>query len=262
MDFSKLQKYMRSYAKKDTILNFDFCVYYNHINVYSSKKKVKSFTKNLYHIDSAVKLMCCVALMKQIQDKRISLYDEVSKYLSINSPNITVSDFIHCFFYADSKDETYNFTNMKKIIETCSNDTYNDYILQQIIKPLKMKSVSFPSDTENFFTATINDYTRFCDTIFTGIGSKIQHQILSEDAMNILINDIILKNETNNNKIINLKKYNEFIIIDISKKVTIVLAQHTQNILSEQIKEYNKIEEMVYDGTGVNTFSQGFNLFP
>lgn len=85
MDFSKLQKYMRSYAKKDTILNFDFCVYYNHINVYTSKKNVKSFTKNLYHIDSAVKLMCCVALMKQIQDKRISLYDEVSKYLSINS---------------------------------------------------------------------------------------------------------------------------------------------------------------------------------
>ena len=116
MDFSQLQKYMRSYAKKDTILNFDLCVYYNHINVYSSKKHIKPFTKNLYHIDSVVKLMHCVALMKQIQDKRISLNDEVSKYLLINSPSITAGDFMHCFFCADSKDEIYNFTNMKKII--------------------------------------------------------------------------------------------------------------------------------------------------
>jgi len=261
MDFSQLQKYMRSYAKKDTILNFDLFLYYNHINVYSSKKNVKSFTKNLYHVDSAVKLMCCVALMKQIQDKRISLYDEVSKYLSINSPNITVGDFMHCFFYADSKDETYNFTNAKKIIETCSNDTYNDYILQQIIKPLKMKSVSFSWDIDNFFTATINDYTRFCDTVFAGIVSKSRHQILSEEAMNILINDIILKNETNN-KVINLKNNNEFIIIDISKKVTIVFAQRTQNISSEQFEKYTKMYELAYDGTGVNTLSKGFNLFP
>ena len=50
--------------------------------------------------------------------------------------------------------------------------------------------------------------------------------------------------------------------MDFSKKVTIVFAQHTQNISSEQFEEYTKMYEMAYDGTGVNTFSKGFNLFP
>ena len=125
-----------------------------------------------------------------------------------------------------------------------------------------MKSVSFSSDIDNFFTATINDYARFCDTVFAGIEGNNNHKILSEENMKILIDNVIFKNETNDNKIINLKNNNEFIIIDISKKVTIVFAQHTQTISSEQFEEYTKMYEMAYDGTGVNTFSKGFNLFP
>ena len=31
---------------------------------------------------------------------------------------------------------------MKKIIENCLEETFNDYILKSIVKPLKMKSAS------------------------------------------------------------------------------------------------------------------------
>ena len=55
-------------------------------------------------------------------------------------PRDTISDFMHFFFYADTEDKIYNFTNMKKIIENCLEETFNDYILKSIIKPLKMKS--------------------------------------------------------------------------------------------------------------------------
>ena len=86
--------------------------------------------------------------MKQIQDRKISLCDKLSELLSIDCPDITISDFMHFFFYADTEDKIYNFTNMKKIIENCLEETFNDYILKSIIKPLKMKSASFSSDTE------------------------------------------------------------------------------------------------------------------
>ena len=260
MDFSQLHKYMRLYAKEDSILNFNLSVYYNHINVYSSKKNTRPFTKNLYSINSIGRLICCVALMKQIQDKKISLCDKVSELLSIDFPDITISDFMHFFFYADTEDKIYNFTNMKKIIENCLEETFNDYILKSIIKPLKMKSASFSSDTDKFIVATIDDYARFCDTICAGADRNCK--ILSKESINTLTDDIIFKGETTNNRIINLKNNNSFIVIDFSSKITIVFAQYSQNTSNEQFEKYEKIEEMVYNGSGVNTWSKGFNVFP
>jgi len=262
MDFSKLQKHLRTYSKNDNIVNFDFCVFYNNFNVYSYKKSNRPFAKNSYNIDSVAKIICCVALMKQIQEKRLSLYDDLSIYLPISNQNISIREFLNSFLFADSKDEIYNYTNIKKIIETCSaNERYDEYILQNIVKPLKMKSVSFFSDDDTFIAATVNDYARFCDTIFNSGERKNRHKILSDESVNILINDIILKNKTDK-KTIKLEANNEYIIIDTSKKITIIFAQCTQNISSEQFKEYAKIYELAYDGAGINTFSKGINLFP
>ena len=64
---------------------------------------------------------------------------------------------------------------MKKIIENCLEETFNDYILKSIIKPLKMKSASFSSDTDKFIVATIDDYARFCDTICAGADRIIKY---------------------------------------------------------------------------------------
>ena len=93
-------------------------------------------------------------------------------------------------------------------------------------------------------------------------GRRPHYKILSKESINTLTDDIIFKGETTNNRIINLKNNNSFIVIDFSSKITIVFAQYSQNTSNEQFEKYEKIEEMVYNGSGVNTWSKGFNVFP
>ncbi len=88
-----------------------------------------------------------------------------------------------------------------------------------------MKSASFSSDIDKFVVAAIDDYARLCDTVFADIPDKSTYKILSKQNMNTLVDDIILKSKTNSKKIINIKNNNDFIIIDIPKKITIVFAQ-------------------------------------
>ena len=63
--------------------------------MYIVTKNNRPFAKNSYYIKTKKKIICCVALLKQIQKKRLSLYDDISKYLPISNQNISIREFLN-----------------------------------------------------------------------------------------------------------------------------------------------------------------------
>lgn len=253
---------MKVYAKDVNILNYDICVYSNHNVVYSCNKKFKPFMKSLYNNYFVEKLLLCIALMKLNQDKKISLDNEAAKYLPNDCPNISIKKFMHSFLYANLENDIYNFANIQKIIEICSDKSSTDYIFEKIIRPLKIKSALPSSQKNSLIIATVADYAFFLDILFADTPSKNICKILSNQSLSILFDDIIFKNKPVSDKIISITNNNSFIIIDVPKKIIILLSQHTKNTPKEQPETYEKIKKLVYDGSGVNSFSKAFNLFP
>ena len=88
------------------------------------------------------------------------------------------------------------------------------------------------------------------------------YKLLDKESIDSLINDI-LYNETEKNDAFVCLGYNGgLILIDIKKKITIVYAQHAQNMPAEQLKMYPQLRKLTYDCIGVDTWSKGYNMFP
>ena len=303
MDFNKLSKFVKNIGTQYGVPCYDISVYYNYINVFYKKRgftnfknKFKAFGRNMYLFHSGAKLMCCVALMRLIECGKASLDDLVRTYIPEIQTDITIKEMMHEFSRTfDYEVKDFNFTNMTKLIEKISGQSFYEYVDLEILKPFKMKSTSFElndknkkhiafqynfnSESQNYIESdksvealfnknkgcvitTVDDYSRFCNVLCSGGTMRNGYKLLDKESIDSLINDI-LYNETEKNDAFVCLGYNGgLILIDIKKKITIVYAQHAQNMPAEQLKMYPQLRKLTYECIGVDTWSKGYNMFP
>ena len=117
MNFKELTKFINNIGKTYNIPCYDICIYYDHVNVFRSKrntssfsKKMKSIGRNLYFMQSGTKIMNCVALMRLVQGYKASLNDQVCQYLPNFPEGITIRTMITEYSRANDADEkVFNF---------------------------------------------------------------------------------------------------------------------------------------------------------
>ncbi len=301
MNFRELKKYLNSFNKRYGIPGCDCTVYRDHINVFRQKdgynedEGTKTSYKDLYFMYSAAKLINCTAVMVMAERGLLSLNDKVKKYVADFPYEAEIWDMLGEYSKAQDKERhTFNHNNLSKLCRAVTGETLDEFVYENIFKPLKMKNSYFKLNEENkkrisaqyrirsngqtmertktleeLFTknegciiTTVGDYALFAETLCGGGVSKNGHRILSEESVNHLINNIVY-NETTNDDVFILTGYNGgLVIIDLKKKITIVYAQHVKNCGAEQMEIYPKIREIAYRCLGVNMWSKGFNVFP
>ena len=258
--------------------------------------RMNAFRRNMYFMHSGAKLMCCTALMRIIQCYKASLNDYVSDYLPDFYEGVKIKDMMHEFSRTyNYEDKKYNFDNMSALIEKLSGMPFEDYVTEKIIKPLKLKSTSFSLTDKNrkhialqymfdesaeefvkcssdekkryeknrgCLITTVDDYARFCDALCSGGTAQNGYKLLSNESVDVLINDIIYKETEKDDAFVCVGYNGGLIIIDTKKKITIVYAQHVENMPVEQLEMYPKLRQCVYECIGSDTWSMGYNMFP
>ena len=265
---------------------------------YTNKySKIHISNKDLYFLHSGAKIMCCVAVMILAQRYKLSLKDKVSEYIPYFNNDASIRDLIREYTSVSRCDEEkseYSFENMKKIIENVSGTDFDSFIYENITKPLKMKSTTFTMNDKNrkritkqydfdasnnntveydadvedlhkrssgCLITTVNDYARFCETLCGGGTSRKGYRLLSPESVDLLINELIY-NETDKNDAFVCIGYNgSLVLIDLKKKITIVYALQLMNMGVKQLEMYPKLRKIVYECIGVDTWSQGYNIF-
>lgn len=303
MNFTELTKFIKNIGKTYNIPCYDLCIYYDHVNVYRGKhgapgmsKKIKSFGRNLYFMQSGTKIMTCVALMRLIQSYKASLNDKVRDYLPDFPEDATIrtmiTEYSRTFDYTNS---CYSFVNIRKLIEEISGTAFEDFIYSEITKPLKMKSTSFNLtdknckrfalqyrfDKENAdfvgydtdveaiarkhdgcVITTVDDYARFCEAICSGGVSQNGYRLLSKESVDILINELIYKETEKNDAFVMVGRHGGLVLIDTKKRISIVYAQNVKNMPIEQFEMYPTLRKLVYECIGADTWSMGYNVLP
>ena len=151
MNFSDLSKFITSIGKTYNVPCYDICIYYDHVNVFRSKRitssfsqRMKSIGRNYYFMQSGTKIMTCVALMRLIQGYKASLDDSVCKYLPEFPQDVTIRTMISEYSRIyDSKEKVFSFTNIRKLIAAIAGMPFEEYVTLKITGPLKMKQTSF-----------------------------------------------------------------------------------------------------------------------
>ncbi len=300
MNFRALKKYLNSFQKLYGIPGCDCAVYRDHVNVFRQKdgyndEMTKTSYKDLYFMHSAAKLINCTAVMMMAEQGLLKLDDKVKKYVSDFSYEAEIWDMLREYSKTQDKERhTFNHGNLSKLSESVTGKTLDEYVMENIFIPLKMKNSYFSLNEENkkrlsaqyrvrsngkvmertktpeelfasnegCIITTVGDYALFAETLCSGGISKNKHRILSDESVKRLINEIVY-NETTNRDMFICTGYNGgLVIIDIDKKITIVYAQHVKNCGPEQMEIYPKIREIAYKCLGVDMWSKGFNVFP
>ena len=299
MNFSNLYKFIKNMSKDYGVPCYDISIHCNYNNVFYTKhsyadlkNRIKTFGKNLYFMHPSAKIMCCVALMRLVEDGKTSLNASVKDYLPNFEKDASIKEMIYEYSKRyDYNEKAFNFYNMSKLIEEVSGQAFYEYMNDLIIKPLKMKSTSFTLNDKNKkhislqynfdkktkrFTktgvsveelfdiykgcliTTANDFSKFCNVICAGGTTKNGYNLISSESINTLINETLYKETEKENVFVCLGYNGDLVLIDSDRKVTIVYAQHVKNIPIEQLKMYPKMRELVYEGID----SVSYNLFP
>ncbi len=301
MNFRALEKYLNSFHKVYGIPGCDCAVYRDHNNVfrhkdgYNDNEMTKTTYKDLYFMHSAAKLINCTAIMMMAEQGLISLRSKVKEYVPDFQYEAEVWDMLGEYSKTQSRERhTFNHNNLSRLAQKVTGKTLDEYVMENIFVPLKMKNSYFTLNEENkkrlssqyrirsngktmertkspeelfasnegCIITTVGDYALFAETLCSGGISKNKYRLLSEDAVQLLINDIVY-NETTNDDVFICTGYNGgLVIIDLKKRITIVYAQHVKNCGPEQMEIYPKIREIAYKCLGVNMWSKGFNIFP
>lgn len=296
MKFNKLSRFIADIGRKYNIPCYDICIYYDHVNVYRNRRKLKSMGRNYYFLQSGTKIMVCAALMRLIQDYEASLNDSIWTYLPDFPQDITLAMMIAEYSrFNHAEDSVYSFSNIKRLIEVIADMPLEQYIEVIITNPLKMKETSFDltgknkkklalqyrydENTEKFVgydvdvealvkkndgcvITTVDDYARFCETMCAGGTAQNGYQLLTEENTDILLNELIYKETEKQDVYISIGRHGGLVLIDRKKKISIVYAQNVRNMPLEQLEMYPKLRELVYECTGVDTWSMGYNVLP
>ena len=136
MNFKELAGFVNNIGKAYHVPCYDICVYHDTKRAFRKKynshdfpRTFKKLRKNLYFMHSGAKLMCCVALMQLVENKKLSLEDKVSSFVEDFEPSASISDMIYEYSRTlDFERDDYGFVNVSKIIEKASGVTFNNYI--------------------------------------------------------------------------------------------------------------------------------------
>lgn len=300
LDFRKLKKFLDSLRSEYGITGCDLSVYYNHIYVFrhragtsSDDTSRKVSRKDLYFFHSGAKLICCVALMQLAEQYKLTLSDKVCSFISGFDEKVTVKEFISLYSSnLNDENSAYNHKNVVALIEKASGMDFNEYIVQNITGPLKMKSTTFElteknksiiaSQLENgkktyeereaavaeIYTksngsliTTVEDYAILCEVLCNKGEIKRGRRLLSDYSVDTLINGLIYNETEKEDAYVSVGYHGNLILIDIKKKITIVYAQHKRQPGDNQHEMYPKLRRLVYECIGVDTWSRGYNIF-
>lgn len=303
MDFNKLADFIKNIGKNYDIPGCDISVYYNHINVFrrhsgysDSAAKIRVTGKNLYFMNSGAKILCCVAVMQQAQRFKLSLKDKISDYIGDVDADITIGELVHTYSALNRvEDDLYSFETIKKLIAATSGMSFDEFIFENITKPLKMKSTTFNLNDKNkkkiakqynfvgsgreavechtdaeelhnhhsgCLITTVDDYAKFCEALCGGGVSKKGYRLLNRESVDMLINGLVYKETEKDDAFVCIGYNGSLVLIDTKKKITIVYAQHMRNMSAKQLEMYPKLRKIVYECIGADTWSMGYNIFP
>lgn len=303
MDFNALAAFIKNVGRDYDIPGCDVCVYYNHINVFRQHSgfsdadgRIKVSKRNLYFMNSGAKIMCCTAIMQLAQRFRLSLGDKLSQYIETADSNVTVRELLRKYSALNRvEDDIYSFDTVKRLIEAVSGMSFDDFIYENITKPLKMKSTTFSLNDKNrsliakqynfvgkgkgvvecdtsveelhnrhsgCLITTVDDYAKFCEALCSGGVSKNGYRILNRESVDVLINEIVYKETEKDDAFVCIGYNGSLVLIDTKKKISIVYAQHMRGMSVKQLEMYPKLRKMVYECVGADTWSKGYNVFP
>lgn len=303
MNFRTLAKYLDSFDKVYGIPGCDCTVYRNHVNVFRQKHGYsdeeagkKTSYKDLYFMHSATKLINCAAIIQLEEKGLLSLDDKVTKYISDFSEDISIKNMLREYSQTlDRELHLYNHHNLSKLVKAVTGRSLDDYLLESVFMPLKMKNSSFTLNYSNIkrisvqytmnrktgeateskktleesfaknegcLITTVDDYALFAETLCNNGMSKNGYRLLSEQNVKRLINDIVYNETTIENSFVCIGYNGSLVLIDLDKKITIIYAQHVKDFGSLQMEIYPKIREITYKCLGADMWSGGFNVFP
>lgn len=303
MNFRKLAKYLDSFEKIYGIPGCDCTVYRDHVNVFRQKHGYsddeagkKTSYKDLYFMHSATKLINCAAILQLEEKGLLSLEEKVTKYITDFSEDICIRDMLHVYSQTlDREMHLYNHHNLSKLVKSVTRQSLDDYLLENVFVPLKMKNSSFTLNYNNIrrvsaqytmnrktgktmesektleesfkknegcLITTVDDYALFAETLCNNGLSKNGYRLLSEENVKRLINDIAYNETTKPDSFVCIGFNGSLVLIDTAKKITIIYAQHVKNIGNLQMEIYPKIREITYKCLGADLWSAGFNVFP
>lgn len=303
MDFNTLAAFIKNVGKDYDIPGCDICVYYNHINVFRQHSgfsdadgKIKVSKRNLYFMNAGAKIMCCTAVMQLAQRFKLSLNDKLSHYVQSADDDITVRDLLRKYSeFNPGKNDPMGFNAVKQLIEKASGVSFEDYIFENITKPLKMKSTTFSLNDKNrsliakqynfvgggkrvvecntsvdelhnrhngCLITTVDDYAKFCEALCGRGASKNGYRVLNPESVDMLINNIVYKETEKDDAFVCIGHNGSLVLIDTKKKISIVYAQHMRGMGVNQLEMYPKLRKTVYECVGADTWSKGYNVFP
>lgn len=299
MNFKELDKYVKKIGKTYNVPCYDFCAFYDNKAVYkkrhgfsSPEKKIKISRKKLYFMHSGAKLITAVALMKLIENKRLSLDEKVNTFVPEFPNDENVAKLLYEYSRTlDFEQEIYNFNNISKLIENVSGVSFNEFIETNITKPLDMKSTTFELSFKNkkkiavqyvfnsktaeitesntgiydiyyknkgCLITTVDDYGKLCKVLSSGGVSDNGYRLLLKENIELLFNSL-LYNETKKNKAFVCMGYNGgLVLIDLKKNISMVYAQHIENIPSSQLEMYPVLRRLTYEAIGIDTWADEY----
>ncbi len=145
MNFRALEKYLNSFNKVYGIPGCDCAVYRDHINVFRHKdgyndEVTKTTYKDLYFMHSAAKLINCTAIMMMAEQGLIKLTDKVKKYVPDFQYEAEIWDMLGEYSKTQNRERhTFNHNNLNKLAEKVTGKTLDEYVMENIFIPLKMK---------------------------------------------------------------------------------------------------------------------------
>ena len=252
MDYSKLNKFLKSLKDKYNIPGYDCCVYYDHRYVFrhrtgitgtESGKRVS--TKDLYFTQSGAKLIIAVAVMQLAERYKLCINDKVCDYVDGIDPSVTVRDMIRGFSANLQDDEgDYSFSSIKKLIENTAGMPFADFIRDNITSPLKMTKTSFEVDEKaagilsnqyaggnhgedlkrvleenlGYLITSVDDFILLCEALCAGGTSKRSYRLLSEYSVDLLIGELIYNETEKPGAYVTVGYNGTLIIIDIKRK--------------------------------------------
>ena len=295
MNFKELAGFVNNIEKTYHVPCYDICIYHRGARVFRKKKNshdfprtFKGLRKNLYFMHSGAKLMCCVALMQLVENKKLSLKDPICTFIENFNSEATIKDMI--FEYSRTLDyerDDFGFENVSRIIEKASGISFNDYMEKNILNPLKMKSTSFVLSEKNkkkiavqyvfnsktseitesnnsiyelynknkgCLITTVDDYALFCETL---AGGK-KHKLLSKENTLLLIDKLIYKETKKDGAFVCMGYNGGLVLVDVKKQITIVYGQHLQNIPVSQLEMYPTLRKLAYEAVGTDTWTKDY----
>lgn len=259
MSFFPLQIFLNDSKEKYNISQYNIDIYHNGINVFHFKKGYSFkniISKDFKYFNINPKIIACLNLITLCVSGKVSLNDSIQKYISEFPENEMLEELIINYLdTSESEAEFKSFEIISEIIKTISGYSIEEYSELMVIKPMKMNSTVFSS---NSVTTTSGSYYKLCNHICNCGCSLLKHKYL-KNSIEIFAR---LTEKTQTGYLSNADKNGSYTLIDPKNKILAIYNQHPTNIIDNQHIMFDELQTLIYDCFNKGDFPKGFNLFP